>query len=167
MRAFIFYSMNSFDEVGTAAAGVAIGLFIVIALIGLLIGLAIAILFLLNLQNVLKEVDSKNREVPDSNVWLMLIPLFNVVYGFILYPKICDSVKKEYAYRGFEASHSFQRELAIAMPILTLCSIIPFLGALAGIANLVIFIIFWVKMAEYKNYLKANPKKEELPHQAV
>ena len=79
MRAFIFYSMNSFDEVGTAAAGVAIGLFIVIALIGLLIGLAIAILFLLNLQNVLKEVDSKNREVPDSNVWLMLIPLFNVV----------------------------------------------------------------------------------------
>jgi hypothetical protein len=41
-----------------------------------------------------------------------------------------------------------------------LCGIIPLLGVLAGIGNLVIWIIFWVKMAEFKNMLRSMPKSD-------
>jgi hypothetical protein len=44
------------------------------------------------------------------------------------------------------------------MPILSFFSIIPILGTLASIANLVLFIVYWVKTAEYKNELKNSPK---------
>jgi hypothetical protein len=44
--------------------------------------------------------------------------------------------------------------IALALPILTLCSFLPFIGVLAGIANLVLFILFWVKTAEYKEKLR-------------
>ena len=130
------------------------GAFIAILLFAAAIGITITVFYLLNLQNLLKEIDPKNREVEPGNVWLMFIPFFNWIYPFILYPKIADSVKAEYAARGLEPQGDFGRSLGITMPILGLCGIIPFLGYLASLANLVLFIIFWVKMAGFKNQLR-------------
>lgn len=127
-------------------------LFLVLA-----ISITVAVLYLLNLQNLLKEISPKNRQVEPGNVWLMLIPLFNVIYPFILYPKISDSTKAEYAARGLSPKGDFSRAIGITMPILGLCGWIPVLGGLAGLANLVLFIIFWVRTAEYKNELRRNP----------
>ena len=142
---------NNFDESFFAVFGVFIFLILAVAIL-------VAVFYLLNLQNLLKEIDRKNRLVEPSNVWLMFIPLFNIVYPFILYPKICDSVRNEYQSRGIRKSGDFSRGIGVAMPILTLCGYIPIIGGLAGIANLVLFIIFWVKTAEYKNELKRSPK---------
>lgn len=124
----------------------------------LAIAIVIAILYLMNLQNLLKEIDHKNRLVEPTNVWLMLIPLFNIIYPFILYPKISDSVRNEYQSRGIKKAGDFSRGIGIAMPILGLCGWIPFLGSLAGLANFILFIIFWVKTSEYKNELRRSPK---------
>jgi len=124
--------------------------FIFIAVIGAIL---LAVFYLLNLQNLLKQIKHHNRLVEPANVWLMFIPLFNLIYPFILYPKICDSVKKEFEERNASKAGDYGRSIGIAMPILGLCGIIPVLGSLAGLANLVLFILFWVKMAGYKNEL--------------
>lgn len=126
----------------------------------ILIAIAIGVLYLLTLQNTLKQVETANRQVAPGNVWLMLIPLFSLVYAFILYPQLCDSVKAEYRYRGLNSNDDFGRGLGITMPILSLCSLIPGIGSLAGIANFVIFIIFWSKMAGYKSKLESTPRGE-------
>lgn len=126
-------------------------LFLVIFL--LVIGLVVAILYLLTLQNLLYRVSPQNRTVEPGNVWLLLIPLFNLIYPFILYPKISESVANEYASRGLAPQGDFGKSLGITMPILSLCGIIPFIGAFAGLANLIIWIIFWSKMAGYKSQL--------------
>jgi hypothetical protein len=126
---------------------------IIAVLIGAAIGITINVFYLLTLQNVLKEVSNENRLVPAANVWLMFIPLFNLIYPFILYPKISDSIRNEYSSRGLDAKGDFARQLGIAMPILALCGVVPFIGVLASIANLILFIIFWVKMGEFKNEL--------------
>ena len=129
------------------AAGIFILIFIVIA------ALVVGILYLLTLQNLLNRVKPENRTVSPGNVWLLLIPIFNWIYPFILYPKISESVAKEFQSRGLPADGDFGKGLGITMPILTLCGIIPVIGALAGLANLVIWIIFWAKMSKYKNQL--------------
>lgn len=142
---------RNFDDTFFAVFGVF--MFFILAIM-----LVIAIFYLLNLQNLLKEIDQKNRLVEPGNVWLMFIPLFNIVYPFILYPKIADSVRNEYQARGIKKAGDFSRGIGVAMPILSLCGIIPVIGSLAGLANFVLFIIFWVKTAEYKNELKRSPK---------
>jgi hypothetical protein len=119
----------------------------------LAVALVPGILYLLTLQNVLKKVSPENRLVPAENVWLMLIPLFNLVYPFILYPKISDSIANEYEARGMNPDGDFGKGLGTAMPILGLCSVIPLLGLLSAIGYFVVWIIFWVKMSEYKNNL--------------
>ena len=119
--------------------------------------ITVAVLYFITLQNSLKQVDRSRRLTEPGNVWLMFIPLFNIVYGFILYPNICDSVKAEYKHRGLPADGDFGRSIGITMPILNLAGIIPFIGSLAGLANLILFIIFWSKMAGYKNKLASTP----------
>ena len=131
----------------------ATGAGLIILLLIILVSITVSVFYLLTLQNLLKEISVSNREIEPSNVWLMFIPLFNMIYPFILYPKICDSVKKEMESRNMAESGDYGRSIGITMPILSLCGIIPFLGSLAGIANLVLFIIFWSKMAGYKTRL--------------
>jgi hypothetical protein len=141
-------------------AGVGIAIVLVFYLVFLGGIIALAVMYLLNLQNLLKEIDPANRKVEPGNVWLMLIPLFNIVYPFILYPNISDSLKKEFESRGIPEQGDYYRSIGITMPILGLCGIIPVLGILAAIANLVLWIMYWVKMSEYKNKLKTSPKAE-------
>ena len=119
------------------------------------------VFFLLTLQNTLKEVDPALRKVPPSNVWLMFIPIFSVVYAFILYPNISDSVKSEYQRRGLPMDGDFSRALGITMAALSIATIIPYLGSLIALANLVLLIVFWTKMSGYKNHLARSPKTGE------
>jgi len=130
-----------------------LGIGIVIILFTALIGIVVAVLYLLNLQNLLKRISVENRVVEPGNVWLMLIPIFNLVYAFILYPKISESIKNEFLKRGLSDSGDYGKSLGTAMAVLGLCGFIPILGGLASIANLVIWIIYWVKMSEYKSKL--------------
>lgn len=130
-------------------------IFILFIIIGAIL---LNVFYLLNLQNTLKEVDPSRRKVAPSNVWLMFIPLFNIVYGFILYPNISDSVKAEYIYRGLPMDGDFSRSLGITMAALSIATILPYIGILIALANLVIFIIFWTKMAGYKTKLMYTPK---------
>lgn len=116
----------------------------------------VSVFYLLNLQNLLKQIAPANRQVEPGNVWLMFIPLFNIIYPFILYPKIADSVKLEMESRGMAEQGDYGRGIGIALPVLGLCGVIPFIGVLASLANLVLFIIFWVKMAGYKTKLMTS-----------
>lgn len=146
------YSYNTYDSIG-------IGVLIFMIIIGIGIYLAIYIPYLLNLQNLLKECNEKNRQgFSPSNVWLMFIPLFNIVYAFILYGKISEILSREFSYRGKTIQGDYGKSLGLTLAILPLTSLVPILGSLAGIANLVIFIIYWVKMAEFKSKLISLPK---------
>lgn len=118
------------------------------------------VFYLLTLQRTLEQLSPKNRQVPPSNVWLMLIPAFNLVYPFILYSRISDSIMEEFADRKLDTSGDFARNLGIAMSLLGVGALLRYLGplailgSLASLAHLVIWIVYWVKMSQYKDQLK-------------
>jgi hypothetical protein len=62
--------------------------------------LIIVILFLINIQNLLKAVNPVNRKMSPGQVWLMLIPLFNIVWQFILVQRVAESIEAEYNMRN-------------------------------------------------------------------
>lgn len=137
---------------------------IIISTIVIGIGLTFAILYLKTLQDILKEIHYMHRTVEPSNVWLMLIPFFNLIYAFILYPKISESIHNHYASQNIFNDDDYGKALALTMAVLNLVSFIPLISSLASLANLIIFIIYWNKMAKIKHNLKtatriANIKK--------
>lgn len=131
--------------------------------IGLAIGILILVLYLKNLQDLLKECDKSNLQMPPVNVWLMCIPLFSIVYGFIMYPKISESVKREFESRNAPQSGDYMKGIGIAMPILSVVGLVPLnaLKGITGLGGLVLLIIYWVKAAELKNKLRSLPKVED------
>jgi len=132
----------------------------VVIFIGLAIGITIYVFYLKNLQDLLKECDQSNLQMPPVNVWLMFIPLFNIVYAFIMYPKISESIKREFESRNTPQSGDYLKSLGMTMAILGVVGYVPVdaLKGIVGLASLVIFIIYWVKAAEMKNKLHSLPK---------
>ena len=118
------------------------------------------VFYLKNLQDLLRECDPVNRQMPPSNVWLMFIPLFNIVYRFIMYPKISETLRKEYESRGAVQSGDYLKGLGLAMAITGTLTVIPvpFLRGAVSIAVVIIMIVYWVKAARMKNQLRAMPK---------
>lgn len=144
------------------------GGFILAIVIGLAIGIFIAVLYFRNLQQLLQQVSEENRQMKPGQVWLLLIPLFSLIYAFIAYPKISDSLKAEYEQRGIPSTGDYLRTLGITMASLNAGSavlgrVVPSLGPflmLVNLAAVVIWIIYWVKAAQFKNELMNAPKGE-------
>jgi hypothetical protein len=131
-----------------------------------LVFFVIYILFLITQQNVLKAIQPHNRKMSPGEVWLQLIPIFNFIWVFIVVTRISDSIKQEFldrqenSFLGLpnpeiveELNKRPAYDIGIAYAVLSVCSIIPLLGGLASLACLVCWIIYWVKLAEYKNKL--------------
>ena len=133
----------------------AIAVIIIAVLIGLAIGITIMIFYLLTLQNTLKEVSPENQQMPPGQVWLALIPLFGIVWMFIVVNKIADSLRAEFAKRNVQVEEARPGYgIGLTYCILNCCGIIPLLGPLAGLGGFVCWIIYWVKISNYKRKLQ-------------
>lgn len=151
-----------------ALGAIGIGMLIVVLIIAIGIILAVYIPYLLNMQNMLKECNHKSLQgFNPSNVWLLLIPFFNIVYRFIIYIKISEILQREYALRGKTKPGDYSKSLGLTLAILAAVSAIPDIPApiingisgLATLGTIVVFIIYWVKLAEHKNNLRSLPKE--------
>ena len=112
--------------------------------------LVVGFFFLLNLRDLLMKVEPQNRAMQPDQVWLNLIPLFNLVWIFVTIVKVRDSAQAEFHSRGWAARGDFSFGLGIAAAILSILSWGPF-----GLAALVCWIVYWIRMAELRNQLIA------------
>jgi hypothetical protein len=128
-------------------AGLAVGLILT------LIGIAVMVFYLLTLMRALERCSPESRAMQPGLVWLNLIPCFNLVWMFFTVLNIAKSLDAEFKKRNIAAEPLPGRSVGLAMCILNCCSIIPYLGCLAGIGGLVCFIIYWIKIAGYSKQL--------------
>jgi hypothetical protein len=144
--------MNEFLVLGMYGLGSAelLAIFFVLALF-----LIPYILYLITLQNTLKLCAPHNRTLTPGLVWLVLIPLFGHIWYFIVVNRMADSIAAELRQRNVPSRE--QRpgySVGIALCILSVCSMIPVLGGLCSLAALVCWIIYWVRIHNYKKMLE-------------
>ena len=116
-----------------------------------LVILAIQIFILYTLQNCLKRIPQQYRQQEPAMVWLLLIPFFNLVWNFFIWPKIAASFKAYFDAQGRTDVGDCGGSLALALCICAVCGIIPYLGACISIATLVLLILVLVKFVGYQN----------------
>ncbi len=110
---------------------------IILGFVFLAIALIPFIIFLMALQKTMNMISPENRKMPPSNVWLMLIPLFNIVWQFIMVDKIAQSITAECVKLNIPINEN--------KPTYN-----------NGLAALITFILYWIKINEYKNLIIAN-----------
>jgi len=92
-----------------------------------------------------------------GQVWLNLIPIFNIVWQFITVSRVADSLRNEFYDRGWhERNEDYGRGIGTAYCVLNIISAIPYIGGIFALGALVCFIIYWVKIANYSGQLAAR-----------
>jgi hypothetical protein len=100
-------------------------------------------------------------------VWLLLIPLFNVVWNFLVVTALAKSLGNEFRLRNIPTNEPEPGKGAgLAMAICGACSIIPIVNILAIIPHLVLWIIYWVKIAGFSRRLDQVPASMGMPTSA-
>jgi hypothetical protein len=128
-------------------------IFLGVMCVALAVGLVIAIFFLLTLSKALTRCRPANRTMEPGQVWLNLIPLFNIVWQFITVARVAESLKNEFYDRGWDDRGDFGKGVGTTYCIMNLLGFVPFIGGIFSLIGLVCFIIYWVKVAGHSKEL--------------
>ena len=132
-----------------------IGIPELVVILTLVVVLTPAILFLLSLQKALQRCAPESRTMSPGQVWLLLIPLFGIVWLFIVVIRIASSLRNEFLRRQLPLAEAEPgKTLGIAMATLSVTGIIPLVGMITGLASFVCWILYWVKIAGYSRRIE-------------
>lgn len=127
-----------------------------VLLVGFLIFLIPVIFFLLTLQKALTRVATERRTMNPPMVWLGLIPLFNVIWNFFMVTALAKSLDAELTARNIPHENEPGKTFGLVWAGLSAACLVPGLGFLLGIPVLIMWIIYWVKIAGFSGMI-ADP----------
>ena len=130
-------------------------LIIAICVILTVVGIVAGVFFLLTLQRALQLCAPQNRTMAPGKVWLCFIPLFGLVWIFVVISRVASSLRLEFESRQ-APPEDYGRSIGLAYCILAVISIIPIIGVLTGLASTVCWIIYWVKISTYSSRLQGD-----------
>jgi hypothetical protein len=117
-----------------------------------------AIFYILTLQKALEQCTPVSRTMEPALVWLLLVPFVHLVFSFFVVLALSRSLANEFANRRVTIPDPAPGQaVGLAMSICGCCCVIPLLGFVAIWAFLVLWIIYWVKIADYSRRLSMFP----------
>ncbi len=142
----LLLAQNGSEYGDVAAGGAALGVMLVFLLIGLAIGIAIAVAIAFLFWKPYSKVPAQHQTISPGLIWLMVIPLVNIVMMFIIAFKVPEAFKSYFDSVGDTSVGDAGKTIGMWWAICALCSFIPILGMIAGLASLVLLIIFLLKI---------------------
>ncbi len=129
-------------HMGGAEVGFLLGMIIFgLVVLGLMIWLVYGTLY-----KVLSRVPPEYPQMSPGQVFLCLIPLFNIVWLFFVVSRVSGSLETYFSNESEYDYGDCGKSLGLAWAILTVCSIVPLLGMLAALAGVVCMIVYLVKV---------------------
>jgi hypothetical protein len=125
---------------------------VMLAVYGFVIAVAIAAVFVIRavtcwlLWAPLATLPEHCREMQPWQVWLMMIPCFDLVWTFFVSQRVSQSFRNYFAETGRTEFGDCGAQIGLWWSICLACSIIPCVNYIAGPAQLVLLIIFLVKI---------------------
>jgi hypothetical protein len=132
-------------------------------------GFGLPFLYLNTLRKTLQLIDIKNRTIDPNYVWFMYIIFFNLFYHFHIVNSIATSLSNEFSSREINVNEKRPGETigyvnSILVALWFLFSIIGFdffiFYPLIFISSFVSWIVYWLKINEYKKILIADNSKK-------
>ena len=123
---------------------------LIVALIAMAISLAINIAICALHYSCLSRLPAEHRKMEPWQVWLLLIPIFNFFWNFMVYQRIPESYQSYFAAKGIDGSGDCGKNLGLWYSICVIGAFVPCAGYVAAPASLVLMIIFIVKEFELR-----------------
>jgi divalent metal cation (Fe/Co/Zn/Cd) transporter len=119
------------------------------------IGIAVLVFYILTLQKALNLAGPRHQKMQPAMVWLMLIPLFNLVWHFFVVKNVSESIKSWATEKGAKVDDAGYT-IGLVACIANACGLVPLVNLIAGPVGLVCMIIWWVKVAGFNKLMSAQ-----------
>jgi hypothetical protein len=134
---------------------------IILAIFLLLAFIVLGVFFLLTQYRTLEAIRPENRRMRSGQVWLQMIPLFGLIWQFIVINRIADSICEAlnsptgdsiFAENFVPSNERPTYAIGLAYAICFCVSFLPIYSIrnAASLAGVIFWIIYWVKLAKYK-----------------
>ena len=124
------------------------------AAIGLVCGVVINAILCIFISGWLKEVPEQYRTMSPGQVWLLCIPIFSLYWMFRVYMiDFPQSFKNYFNATGNTGVGDCGKSLGLWVCILTLVGLIPIVNYCSGIATLILWILWLVKIHGLKQQI--------------
>jgi hypothetical protein len=101
-------------------------------------------------------------------LWLLLVPFVNLVWHFFVVLGMAKSLNNEFRLRNLPlADPTPGQSIGLPMCICGACSIIPILGVVASLVFLVLWIVYWAKIAEFSRLLDQASMANTTPSASI
>lgn len=113
------------------------------------------------IRKTLKLIAPENRFLAPNMAWLLVIPVYNIYWNFVMAARLSDSLTNEFFDRKIAEEESPGRHMGIRYAILYLLSNIPFpafIGLTFFLVGVVYFITYWVKIYNFMLLLEEHNK---------
>lgn len=101
-----------------------------------------------------QAVPAPHRSLQPVRVWLLLIPVFNVVWNFWVFPGLSKSYKAYFDSVGDESVGDCGGRIALWFCVAMVGGFLHFLNRIAAPASLLLLIIYLIKAYELKAKIK-------------
>lgn len=133
----------------------------ILSLIFFIGGLFVMILWLLHMSKALDNVSQDFRTMQPGAVWLTMIPLFGLVWQYMVVNAVAHGLVKEFNSRGLITSEAKPGSgIGQTGCILICCSIIPIVGYGFGIIGLIFIVFHLMRIREYISELEKTGRWE-------
>ncbi len=122
----------------------------------LLIRLLIWVFYANTIRKTLLLIAPENRLMEPNLAWLVVIPFFNIYWNFVVASRLADSLTNEFYDRKIAEEENPGRASGMLYAWLFLLSNIPlppFILITIGLLSMVYFIVYWVKVNNFRNLL--------------
>lgn len=121
------------------------------------IGLAIAAFISYLLYDAERRLPEPFREMAPALVFLLLVPLFNLLWLFFVVVKVSQSYQRYFAARQQTGVGDCGFNLGLAWAITAIAVFVPVLGTLSALASLVLMILYLMKIGQLKAMVGGGP----------
>jgi len=126
--------------------------------------IVVYVFYILTLSRALNKCSVSSKTIQPGTLWILLITLVNFVWYFIVVLGMAKSLGNEFRSRNVQGVEPEPgKSIGIAMAICAVCAVIPIVGIAAGLAHLVLWIVYWVKMADFSRKLDVSPSTAGVP----
>lgn len=118
-------------------------------------------IYLVTLSRILGHISPEHREMEPSKVWLLIIPVFGLIWHFFVVFKLSHSIKKAFEAQDLNSNDphfSIGLGLVVSTCLCFVCISFIFphlLTVILGAVFVVLWIIWWIKVAGYSRKLSA------------
>ena len=125
--------------------------------------IALWLLFANTVRKTISYVRESNRCLLPHQAWLLALPFFNIYWNFVVVRRLTDSLNNEFHDRqiAVEENPTQKEGYIYAGSYLTGNFPLPmFIKYIISVVTLVGFIMYWLKVNQYKNILKYSAMQQ-------